>query len=164
MLATVPGFTALVLGTAARLGFKPQWVVSNVGADYTTLAARLGAAGTPLLEGLVGAGYLPSVDDDGNPWIQLFKKINTDAKGPDFDGNVMYGFSVGYLFVEALQKAGKNLTRQGIVDAIEKGGFKGPGIAPLQYSKTNHSGYGGVQLGKVIGRQAAPVRRHLHDR
>jgi ABC-type branched-subunit amino acid transport system substrate-binding protein len=156
MLDTVPGFTALVLGTAAKLAYKPNWVVSSVGSDYRTLASRLGAAGTPLLDGLVGAGYLPSVDDESNPWVQLFKKINTDAKGPDFDGNVMYGFSVGYLFVQALQKAGKNLTRQGIVDAIEKGGFKGPGIVPFEYSKTNHSGYSGVQLGKISGGKQLP--------
>lgn len=44
MLATVPGFTALSIGTAARLGFKPQWLVSNVGADHPTLAKQLGAA------------------------------------------------------------------------------------------------------------------------
>jgi len=157
MLDTVPGFTALVLGTAAKLAYKPQWVVSSVGADYRTLAARLGAAGTPLLEGLIGAGYLPAVDDDSNPWTQLFKKINSDAKGPEFDGNVMYGFSVGYLFVQALQKAGKNLTRQGIVDAIEAGGFKGPGIVPLQYSKDNHSGYGGVQIAKISGGKQLPI-------
>jgi ABC-type branched-subunit amino acid transport system substrate-binding protein len=156
MLDTVPGFTALVLGTAAKLAFKPNWVVSSVGADYRTLAGRLGAAGKPLLEGLVGAGYLPSVDDESNPWTQLFKKINSDAKGPEYDGNVAYGFSVGYLFVQALQKAGKNLTRQGIVDAIEAGGFKGPGIVPLLYSKTNHSGYGGVQLGKVTNGKQLP--------
>lgn len=49
VLATVPGFTALSVGTAARLGFKPQWLVSNVGADHPTLAKQLGAA-APLLE------------------------------------------------------------------------------------------------------------------
>ncbi len=32
--ATVPGFTTLALLTANTLKFRPQWVVSNVGADY----------------------------------------------------------------------------------------------------------------------------------
>jgi ABC-type branched-subunit amino acid transport system substrate-binding protein len=150
VLGTVPGFTALAIGTAARLKYKPTWVVSSVGADRQTLAARLGAA-APLLEGLIGAGYLPAADDDSNPWIQLFKKINTDQKGPEWDGNVLYGFSVGYLFVQALQKAGKNLTRQSIVDTIEKGGFSGPGIVPLQFAKGNHAGYSGLQLAKITG-------------
>ena len=60
VLATVPGFTALSVGTAARLGFKPQWIVSNVGADYPTLAKQLGAKQAPLLEGMLGTGYLPT--------------------------------------------------------------------------------------------------------
>jgi branched-chain amino acid transport system substrate-binding protein len=156
VLSTVPGFTALSLGTAARLAYKPQFIVSSVGGDYRTLAGRLGAAGTPLLEGVIGGGYLPSVDDESDPWIQLFKKINTDYnKGAEFDGNVLYGMSVGYLFVQALQKAGKNLTREGIVAAIEKGGFSGPGIVPLRFGKGVHAGYGGLRMGKTSGGKQA---------
>jgi branched-chain amino acid transport system substrate-binding protein len=152
ILGTVPGFTALSLGTAARLPYKPQFIVSSVGGDYRTLAGRLGEAGKPLLEGLIGAGYLSSVDDTANPWIQLFRKINDQYnKGVEFDGNVLYGMSVGYLFVQALQRAGKDLTRDSIVAAIEKGGFKGPGIVPLQYTKSEHAGYTGLRMGKITG-------------
>jgi branched-chain amino acid transport system substrate-binding protein len=149
---SVPGFTALALGTAARIDFKSQWVVSNVGADYATLSGLLKAAGTPLLEGMLSANYLPSVDDTANPWISLFRKLNDQYNNrAPFDGNVEYGFSVAYLFVQALKAAGKNLTRQGIVQAVEKGGFTGPGLAPFRYSKTDHSGYGGLQMAKVQG-------------
>jgi ABC-type branched-subunit amino acid transport system substrate-binding protein len=147
---TVPGFTALALGTAARVGFRTQWIVSNVGADYTTLAGLLKAAGKPLLEGLLSTGYLPSVDDASNQWITLFRKLNDQYNGGvPFEGNVVYGFSVGYLFVQALRAAGKDLTRQGIVQAVQKGGYTGPGLAPLRFSATDHSGYGGLQMGKV---------------
>src|SRR6266545_2564140 len=149
---SVPGFTALALGTAARVGFKTQWVLSNVGADYTTLSGLLKAAGTPLLEGMLSTSYLPAVDDTANPWIALFRKLNEQYNNSaPFDGNVEYGFSVAYLFVQALKAAGKDLTRQGIVQAVEKGGFTGPGIAPFRYSKTDHSGYGGLQMAKVRG-------------
>src|SRR3954447_25801388 len=74
MLATVPGFTALSIGTAAKIGFKPQFVVSNVGADPTTLAKNLGPSAPALLEGLTASGYLPLSNQDDNPWIQLYKK------------------------------------------------------------------------------------------
>src|SRR4051812_39653254 len=111
---TVPGFTALALGTAAQIGFRTQWVVSNVGADYTTLSGLLKAAAPALLEGVVSTGYLPSVDDTANPWVVLFRKLNDQYNnGAVFDGNVEYGFAVGYLFVQALKAAGKNPTRQG---------------------------------------------------
>lgn len=154
MLATVPGFTALSIGTAAKIGFKPQFVVSNVGSDPTTLAKTLGAA-APLLEGLVAANYLPLVNDTANPWIQLYTKVNKEYNaGAEMDNNVVYGMSVAYLFVQSLQSAGKDLTRDGIIEAVKKGGFTGPGLVPTRYSATDHSGYGGEQLTTIEGGQA----------
>jgi len=29
---------------------------------------------------------------------------------------------------------------------VERGGFKGPGLTPFRYSKTDHSGFSGVRL------------------
>jgi ABC-type branched-subunit amino acid transport system substrate-binding protein len=154
-LATVPGFTALTMGKAATIGFKPQWVSSNVGGDYTTVSTSLGAA-KGLLEGFVTAGYLPANSDAADPWNVLFKKVNDEFnKGAPYDGNAIYGMSVGYLAVQALQAAGKDLTRDGIIKAVEKGGFKGPGLTPVQYSASSHAGYSGVRLSRVTsGTQA----------
>ncbi|QGN48305.1 ABC transporter substrate-binding protein [Micromonospora sp. WMMD558] len=151
VLATVPGFTALSIGTAARLGFRPQWVVSNVGADHPTLAKQLGdAAG--LLDGMVGINYLPMQNDTTNPWIQLFTKVNRDHNGnAPFDGNTVYGMAVGYLFVQVLLAAGRDLTRESLTEAVRKGGYQGPGLAPLRFSATDHSGYGGGRLTRVSG-------------
>ncbi|NMO50447.1 ABC transporter substrate-binding protein [Actinoplanes sp. TBRC 11911] len=155
MLATVPGFTALSIGTAAKIGFKPAFVVSNVGSDPTTLAKSLGPA-APLLEGVVAANYLPLANDTANPWIQLYTKVNTQYNNnAELDNNVVYGMSVGYLFVQALQAAGKDLTRDKIIQAVEKGGFTGPGLVPVRFSDKDHSGYAGEQLTTIKGGQAA---------
>ena len=151
--ATIPGFTALALGTAAQLKFATQWMVSSVGADYNTVNGLLKVP--PLLEGIITCGYLPSTSDDSDPWITLFKQINQQYNNnAPWDGNVEYGMSVGYLFAQALQAAGKNPTRESIVQAIEKNGFTGPGIVPLAFSSSNHSGYTGVQLAKITGGKA----------
>ncbi|GGQ40803.1 ABC transporter substrate-binding protein [Couchioplanes azureus] len=155
MLATVPGFTALTLGTAAKIGFQPQFVVSQVGADLTTLAKQLGPA-AGLTEGMVSANYLPLSTDDADPWIQLFKRVNAQHNNnAEFDNNIVYGMSVGYLFVQTLQAAGRNLTRDGLITAVEKGGFQGPGFAPLRFSADDHSGYGGQRLSRVQGGRQA---------
>jgi len=157
ILATVPGFTALTLGTAARLRFRPQFIVSSVGGDYLTLANRLQAAGTPLLEGLIGGGYLPPVQDTSNKWIALFRQVNKDHNGDaPFDGNIVFGMSVAYTLVQALKAAGKNLTRQGVIDAVEKGGFTGPGLTPLEYSGDQHSGYSGLRMYRTSGGVQTP--------
>jgi branched-chain amino acid transport system substrate-binding protein len=154
VLATVPGFTALSIGTAAKIAFKPQFVVSNVGADPTTVGKALGA-GAPLLEGVVATNYLPLNTDEANPWIQLFKKVNAEHNGnAEFDNNIVYGMSVGYLFVQSLQAAGKDLTRDKLLETVTKNGFQGPGLVPLRFSATDHSGYGGAQLTKVEGGKA----------
>jgi len=151
ILATVPGFTALTIGTAAKIAFKPQFVVSNVGADPTTLTKLLGGAAPLLLEGVVSANYLPLATDDSSPWMQLYTKVNSQYNGnAEMDNNIVYGMSVAYLFVQVLQAAGKDLTRDGLIAAVEKGGYTGPGMTPLRYSAQDHSGYGGHQLTRLV--------------
>jgi branched-chain amino acid transport system substrate-binding protein len=148
---TIPGFTARSLGTAATLGFKAQWIVSSVGADNLTLSGLLGA-NKGLLEGLIGPGYLPVISEESNPWVQLFKKVNKEHNGDaPFDNNIMFGMSVGYLTVQVLLKAGKDLTREKLISAVESGGFKGAAVGPYRFSKDNHSGIGGMRMGKISG-------------
>jgi ABC-type branched-subunit amino acid transport system substrate-binding protein len=147
--ATIPGFTALAMGQAFGQGFRPQWLVSNVGADYTTLSKQLGDKKV-ILEGMIADNYLPMANDLSNPWIQEFKKIHDQYNaGNPLDGNAVYGYSMAYTFVQALLAAGKDLTREKLVAAVEKGGFKGPGLTPFRYTESDHAGYSGVRLNKV---------------
>ena len=159
---TVPIYTAIAQLTAFTLGFKPQLVVSNVGIDPTTVGGLLKtiskgkASGTGLIEGAITDSYLPSTGDTSNPWIQLFMKIHAqyDASAP-FDGNVEYGMANAYTLVQALEAAGKSLTRQGLINAINANGAKwtGPGIVPYRYSSSDHGGFAGVEIGKVTNGQ-----------
>jgi hypothetical protein len=74
-------------------------------------------------------------------------------KSAPFDGNVVYGMANAYTLVQALQAAGKSLTRQGLIQAVEKNGgsWMGPGIVPFRYSTTQHGGFGGAKMAKVQG-------------
>ena len=56
-----------------------------------------------------------------------------------------------YTLVQALQAAGKNLTRQDLVNAVNKSGgsWKGPGLVPFRYTTSQHGGYGGAEMGQV---------------
>jgi len=148
---TVPGFTALEIGTAAQTGFMPQYVISNVGADYPTLQGFLKANTAALLEGAVSDDYVPLSNEATNPWNVLFQKVDAmyDNNAP-YDGNVEYGMSLAYTFVQALQAAGPNPTRASIIAAVEKGGFTGPGLVPFRFSSTVHAGYAGVQIASII--------------
>jgi ABC-type branched-subunit amino acid transport system substrate-binding protein len=154
---TVPIYTALGQLTSFTLGYKPQLVVSNVGIDPTTVGGLLktfskGKAGTELIEGAITDGYLPSTADLSNPWIALFKKVHDqyDAGAP-FDGNVEYGMANAYTLAQALQLAGKKLTRGDLVGAVNTSGSKltGPGLVPFRYSTSVHGGYAGAEMGQV---------------
>jgi len=156
---TVPIYTALGQLTSFTLGYKPQLVVSNVGIDPITVGGLLktfskGKAGTELIEGAITDGYLPSVADLSNPWIALFKKIHDqyDASAP-FDGNVEYGMANAYTLAQALQLAGKNLTRQSLIEAVNTRGSQltGPGLVPFRYSTSDHGGYSGGEIAQVRG-------------
>jgi branched-chain amino acid transport system substrate-binding protein len=157
---TVPIYTAIARLTAFTLGYSPQLVVSNVGIDPITVAGLLKvvskgkASGDALINGAITDGYLPPFSDASNPWIKLFEKIHNqyDQSAP-FDGNVEYGMASAYTLVQALVATGKNLTRQALVNAVDSdgGSWKGPGLAPFRYTKTEHGGYGGVQMAKLVG-------------
>jgi len=158
VLATITPFTALTLGTAAKLGYRAQWVGSSVGGDFVGLSALLGKAAPLLLEGYVTSGYLPSPLDEANPWTKLFKDVNAEYNGnTTFEVNTMFGMAVGYTFVQALQAAGKDLTRESLMAAIEKGGFEGPSLVPMRYSKDDHSGFSGTQISVIKGGKQALV-------
>jgi ABC-type branched-subunit amino acid transport system substrate-binding protein len=152
---TIPAYTALVTLANVKLDSHPQLVVSNVGSDPATLTGLLkafskGKAGAELIDGIVSDTYLPPLSDTSNSWISLFKQIHDKyiPKLP-FDGNVAYGLAMAYTFTDALEKAGANPTRQGLVDTLEKGGLKGPGLVPFRYSSDSHAGYTGAQIGKI---------------
>lgn len=149
ILATINGFTALAVGTAAELGYAPTWYVSTSGADYPTLVEYLGDA-APLLEGLVSLNYLQN--SPSSEWYAHFERINEEYNdGAPYTGNTTYGMSVAYVFAEALARAGENPTRESIIEVIESGELVGNGIAPLSYSADDHFGNRTVQIAVVSG-------------
>lgn len=151
---SVPLFTAIAEASAAGLNYRAQFVVTNVGSDPPTLAGILtgGALGKKLPAGLIAGTisdtYLPLLTDSTNPWVTLFKSIEaTYAPSLPWDGNVEYGMSEAYTFVQALKAAGQNPTRASIIAAVQNSHWTdGPGLTPYAYSSSDHNGYTGVQM------------------
>jgi len=157
---TVPAFTALLKLTMLGLKYSPQLVVSDVGSDPITLAGLLASFakntsagfGNALTQGIITDGYLPSLGSTSNSWITLFKGIYDQYLAPKklpFDGNVLYGLSVGYTFVQAMFKVGKNPTRQSLINAINGGLPQGVSVAPYAYSASDHNGITGAYMGII---------------
>ena len=153
VLFGVSSATAAALGGAYKAGLagKVQWILGSVGSDPTTIKLVAPTA-LPLLNGAIGASFLPSPADATDEYVKQFQDINAKYnKGATFDNNVLVGMSAGMLTVQALRAAGSKLTRAGLIAAIESKGstFASPGLAPLNYSKTSHVGYNGYWFGKL---------------
>jgi branched-chain amino acid transport system substrate-binding protein len=167
----VPSYTALSQLTALQLGYTPeQWFYSNVGSDPTLVGSLLArfsqgaVSDASLLDGALTTDYLPTVDEPDNPWVQKFQEI-WDASGQEGEltNYRIYGMAMAYTTIQALQSAGQNPTRDGLVEAIETAGgdWEGPVLAPFRYSADSHMGTSGMSISRLVGtgsEEVQPIR------
>jgi ABC-type branched-subunit amino acid transport system substrate-binding protein len=147
----VSSATTALLGNAFAAGWvgKTQFVLGSVGGDATTIAATNRAL-VGLLNGAKGLSFAPAPSDSSDEYIKLFQTIYAAAQPTQtFDNNVVAGMSNAFLAVQAIKAAGKNLTRKGLINAIETKGstFANPFLTPLGYSTTSHVGATGYWIG-----------------
>ena len=144
--------TATILKAAEKLELtkKFTFLAGSVGADANTLLA-LGVKSTTV-DGIVSASFMPDAKDLTDPYVKQFADINTKYnKGITFDNYVLAGMNSAMLTVQALRAAGKNLTRAGLMSAIEAKGstFASAGLVPLGYSATSRVGYNGYWVSQL---------------
>jgi hypothetical protein len=153
-----------------RLNYKPKWFYTNVGSDPALVGSLLSrfsenqvTDGASMLNGVMTTEYIPGVDAPEDPWVKLWQKVWDEYGGEgELTNYRIYGMSQAYTMVQALQAAGEDVTREGIVEAIEQAGseFEGPGLAPFRYSEDSHlglSGVGVVELKDGTGDPLTPV-------
>jgi len=144
--------TATILKAAEKLSLTTKFTFmgGSVGADANTLLA-LGVKATTV-DGVISASFFPDAKDVTDPYVKQFTEINTQYnKGVTFDNTVLQGMNSAMLTVQALRAAGKNLTRTGLMRAIDTKGstFASAGLVPLNYSATSRVGYNGYWLGQL---------------
>jgi len=144
--------TALILKAAEKLSLTSRftWIAGSVGGDANTLLA-LGVK-PATIDGAYAASFFPDAKDTTDEYVSQFMKINEKYnKGVTFDNIVLQAMNSSMLTVQALRAAGKNLTRAGLMKAIEDKGstFASAGLAPLNYSATSHVGYNGYWFGQL---------------
>ena len=155
----VPAYTALSQLVAMKLNYKPKWFYSNVGSDPQLVGSLLSAFSKGAvkedkpLSGVLTTEYIPGLDAPQDPWVKLWQKVwDKYGKGGDLTNYRIYGMSEAYTFVQALKAAGKNPTREGLVQAVEKmGTATGPNLAPYRYSANSHMGISGMKVVEIQG-------------
>jgi len=126
---------AALIRAAKAKGYGGQFFnVSFVGSS--ALAAELGEAGSGVtISQVVPFPYTPS-----SAIVREYQKRMTESGYNDFDFSSMEGFLSARILVEGLRRAGRNLTREGLVTSLETlrnfdlGGFT------VNYTPENHDG------------------------
>ncbi len=83
--------------------------------------------------------------------VKEYHEIMTKAGSTDFNFSSLEGFIVGKVMVEGLRRAGKDLTRERLIAALESMNKVDLGEFVVSFSPTNHSGSKYVNM-TMIGR------------
>ena len=145
----VTSATAQLLGTAAKSGFAPTWMITSVGSDPSVLKGTLGAAAGPLLKGIYTPSFLVPAQDSKNAYVSQMQVIAKRA-GLEWNFYTYYGINTAYVLAQALKAAGKNLTRKGLVKALETNArnFRSAAVVPMVINSKSHQGLTGYYMGQ----------------
>ncbi len=158
ILFVLPKQGAIALGTAAKLGFRPQWASASVLSD----APLMHQITQGLWDGVIFNCILALPDSD-NPRMPEYKKAyETYALAANPKEQFGVFFLAGFLFaeplVEALRQVGPDLTREKLVDALEKLDKWNGGIGhDITFGPKERQGQKAVLIAKCEGGKAVQV-------
>jgi len=143
----VTSATAQLLGTAARSGFAPTWMITSVGTDPSVLRGSLGASTGALMKGIYVPNFIVPAQDSGNAYVSQMKAI-ASANGLEWNFYTYYGINTAYVLAQALKAAGKNLTRKGLINAMQtqSKNFRSAAVVPFVINAKSHQGLTGYYM------------------
>ena len=144
MIFATPKFAIQSFSTAHKLGWRPRVYVSSISIEPGIMAICRAIA-PELTRGALSIAFVKNPDDpiwDKDPATKLYRTImrRYDPSGRETDVYNWYGMTVAWTMVETLRKAGRNLTRDGLLRAAQSLDLRGnpfllPGIR-IKTSKT----------------------------
>jgi len=147
--------------TARKLGIKADMVANVASSDRIVAAAKNGAT-----EGFYVATSARGIYRDTNPTAAQMDLIERFNKrwGADPSGAIIYAHLQTKLLLQALEDAGRDLTVDSFVAAMEniKDFDDGIGTPLHSYSSSSHVGSDGVLLDVVKGGKFVPVADNIH--
>ena len=156
----LPNPTTRTIGTAKALGINPEQIYMNSVANVKPVMDGMGAAlGAAYINGIITISY--QKDPQSETWendaaMKQYRAIIAKYGGGlnASDGQVYYGVAKAETFVQILYKAGKNLTRAGLMNAILSMNYPNKFLLPgmvQKTSKTDHYILSQMQLQRYNG-------------
>ena len=138
MISAYKSCAAFIRAMKLAGGFQQFWNVSFVGSK--ALSSELGDEGI----GVHISQVVPFPWSDVNPIVRDYQKHIGGASKYSFTS--LEGYIAAKILVEGLKRAGKNPTRESLVDALAGMGKTDLGGFTVSYSPTNHNGSTFVDL------------------
>jgi branched-chain amino acid transport system substrate-binding protein len=137
VLFSLPTQTITALVVISKIGWKPVTFINNVSGSplFMALAQKSGAN----VEGDITATYVAdTINNPKSATATLYKSILSkyDPGADPNDSNNLYGVASAWTMVKALQQAGKNPTRAGLMDALTHMNYVNPYLYPGIKMKT----------------------------
>jgi branched-chain amino acid transport system substrate-binding protein len=110
-----PGFSAQAIKQADRLGWHPQWFLSYINSDEMMFRF----VSPELLEGTISFQALKLGTRTDDPAVAEHRRIMDEYGGPAPTNFTIYAQTLAELAVEVLSRSCDNLTREGLMDAVE---------------------------------------------
>lgn len=151
---TYPNESAVFLRDAKKYGLKEPFIGASSNMDMLAVAERAGGLDT--ISNVYVTSYLadPPESSDMAKETAIYRHYFPNDK---LQTLTFYGMSGAYAVVEALRRAGDDLTREKFIAALEglKDVYAGPAYCKITFSKTNHQGcldgtVWAVRDGKVV--------------
>jgi ABC-type branched-subunit amino acid transport system substrate-binding protein len=151
----------VILRQAHDAGWHPRFLtVSFVGTE------GLLKIGPQAAEGLIITQVVPPYDRTDLPTVKLYREAlekSADYTAPSFVS--LEGFVDAMVLVDALRDAGRDLTREKFISALENIHQKNIGLGPdltLSFSPTNHQGLHSVYVTVIKAGQPIAVTDWKH--
>ncbi|MBN2124121.1 MAG: ABC transporter substrate-binding protein [Deltaproteobacteria bacterium] len=123
LLWVTPVHAVRILGTGKAMQFSPQWMSTSTCSDFP-LMMKISKG---LWKDVIVANFA-EVPESTSPLMQKYKKAHEKYAAKDERWGVFFYAGIGFVepMVEGLKKAGRNLTRESFVTAMESiRNFKG---------------------------------------
>jgi branched-chain amino acid transport system substrate-binding protein len=145
---TDPGHTGEAIQQADRLGWHPQWFLSYINSDEMMFQF---VSSPELLDGAITFQALKLASWTEDPAVAEHYRIMREYDGPTPSNFTIYAQALAEVTVEALSRTCDNLTREGLMDAVESIKDFHSGLfldeVNVSFSDTDHKG---LETGKML--------------
>lgn len=155
VMALYPEQAHALMAARARAGWRGRMVSAGPLTDEASLAVPGGGA-----DGTLGFCHYPDPERSDAPGVIRYRAALTRFHpGRAFDRYTLYGYTFGRLVVEGVERAGRALTRERFIDAMESlANWDAGGVMPnVSFSATNHHAQRAGFICEMQGGRLVPV-------